>query len=573
MPKRVLGLDVGSHAIKATIVEGGMRAYRVVEYAEIAVPRESPAPETPARETPETISPAAEREAPGVAAPPAVDHVAALVRRLLAGNDLRFDEAVVALPSEIEIDRVVRLPFAQRKKIEMVLADEMDDLTVFDVEGRLLRYQLLDSRTDGSTVLACLTHPDAFRAFLASLQDGGVDPAVVDVRANALAALAVSENFPDAPPVAVVDIGARRTVVAVVAGGRLAGLRTFAFGGERITEALAEARGVPRDEAERLKIESGRVAGNEPEESESGDGNAPAITRAITGALGSLVAGLLQTFHAIDADAGVSPSRIALGGGTAALRGLAPFLEAALGVPVVPLAPLDSGIDRTIAAGAAQQARMAVSLGLALRQFTARRADRLNLRGGEFAFHGGGGAGLLRSKVRELAIMGGVLVLLLAVQAILGYSTYAGQAARIDAQLREVYAKSFPGQPAVQPLKQFEGNVARLQTKAALLSGLGDGSLTALGILRELSARIPATVKVDLSRLEIGPEAVRLEGLTDDFNSVDQIESALGQVPGFLAVQKDQAAKAGGEKIKFKFTISLTETKGAAPSAASGGGR
>ena len=342
-----------------------------------------------------------------------------------------------------------------------------------------------------------------------------------------------------------IDVGARRTVVAVVAEGRIQGVRTFSFGGERITEALAADLGISLEDAERVKLESGRA----PADDEAAPDD---VVASIGRALAPLASGLRQTFHAILAESGVAPERIALCGGTANLPGIDGWIGGKFEIPATRLAPLDEGIERSIAAGAAQQARMAVSLGLALRPFSGRRQDRLNLRSGEFA-HRGGGVEQLRSRVRQLAVMGGVLLVLMAVQAYLGYSTYAGQARQIDQQLRQIYAKVFPSQPAVQPVKQFGDNLARMQQKAALLSGLGDGSLTALGILREVSQKIPTTV-------------------TDGFNAVDAMEAALKQVPAFRSIKKDQATKVAGEKIKFKFTIALTETK-PGPGAPAGGPR
>jgi general secretion pathway protein L len=58
-----------------------------------------------------------------------------------------------------------------------------------------------------------------------------------------------------------------------------------------------------------------------------------------------------------------------------------------------------------------------------------------------------------------------------------------------------------------------------------------------LGLLADISARIPETVVVRVSRLSIDRESVLIKGTTETFNSVDAIKNALAASSRYKAVQ------------------------------------
>ncbi len=159
--------------------------------------------------------------------------------------------------------------------------------------------------------------------------------------------------------VALVEIGADITNVAVFAGGMLLGLHAVPMGSGAITDAIASSFGIRRSQAERLKCVAGSAVSSPSDHrelipvsppGEGSDGAAPAgplargaddknrIVRA------ELVAVVTQQLSVLTGEIGkalktigFSGSRagqVVLTGGGAELAGMADFMQGALGQPV-----------------------------------------------------------------------------------------------------------------------------------------------------------------------------------------------------------------------------------------------
>jgi len=163
--------------------------------------------------------------------------------------------------------------------------------------------------------------------------------------------------------VALVEIGADITNVAVFAGGMLLGLHAVSMGSGSITDAIASSFGIRRSQAERLKCVAGSaiaspsdhrelipVSGPGEAGGESGDGAAPAaplargaddknrIVRAelvavVTQQLGELTGEIGKALKTMGF-AGSRAGQVVLTGGGAELAGMADFMQGALGQPV-----------------------------------------------------------------------------------------------------------------------------------------------------------------------------------------------------------------------------------------------
>lgn len=162
--------------------------------------------------------------------------------------------------------------------------------------------------------------------------------------------------------VALVEIGADVTNVAVFAGGMLLGLRAVPIGSADITDAIASSFGIRRSQAERLKCVAGSAVASPADHrelipvngpGEAGDGpagDAPAgplargaddknrIVRAeLVGVVTQHLAILTGEIGKALKDMGFSGTRagqVVLTGGGAELAGMADFVQGALGMPV-----------------------------------------------------------------------------------------------------------------------------------------------------------------------------------------------------------------------------------------------
>ncbi|MBU7579574.1 MAG: cell division protein FtsA [Porphyrobacter sp.] len=159
--------------------------------------------------------------------------------------------------------------------------------------------------------------------------------------------------------VALVEIGADITNVAVFAGGMLLGLHAVPMGSGSITDAIASSFGIRRSQAERLKCVAGSAIASPADHRElipvsgpgdSGENGATTgplargaddknrIVRAelvavVTQQLGELTGEVGKALKAMGF-AGPRAGQVVLTGGGAELAGMADFMQGALGQPV-----------------------------------------------------------------------------------------------------------------------------------------------------------------------------------------------------------------------------------------------
>jgi len=158
--------------------------------------------------------------------------------------------------------------------------------------------------------------------------------------------------------VALVEIGADVTNVAVFAGGMLLGLRAVPMGSGDVTDAIASAFGIRRSQAERLKCVSGSAIASPSDHRELIPVNAPsdAPDGAMAGPLArgaddknrivraELVAVVTQHLAILTGEigkglkelgfSGTRAGQVVLTGGGAELAGMAEFMQGALGMAV-----------------------------------------------------------------------------------------------------------------------------------------------------------------------------------------------------------------------------------------------
>jgi len=79
-----------------------------------------------------------------------------------------------------------------------------------------------------------------------------------------------------------------------------------------------------------------------------------------------------------------------------------------------------------------------------------------------------------------------------------------------------------------------------------------------VGILNELSRRIPGGIDVQFTRMVIGDDSVVIAGDTDTFNSVDTMKNRLETAKIFetvtiVSTNKDKA----GNRIRFRLKLKI----------------
>lgn len=145
----------------------------------------------------------------------------------------------------------------------------------------------------------------------------------------------------------------------------------------------------------------------------------------------------------------------------------------------------------------------------------------------------------------------------------LWYNTTAlkKQQEALVAEIHGVFKETLPEvSRIVDPLQQLQVAI----NKTRLTSTEGEGATlpyTALNILHEVSTRIPSSLDVRLTRLIYESKGLRLMGITDTFNTVDNLKKNLEQSPYFTAATISSAnLNPKDSNIRFELKVEFGGT-------------
>jgi general secretion pathway protein L len=214
MAQRILGLDLGAHAVKAVVLESTYRGYAVLDAAQAPV-------------------------APGDGA--LLERQAAALGALIAERGWHPDAAVAALPGAAVTSLVVTLPFTDPRRIEQTVGFEVEGQIPFELDQVAWDWQIIGQR-DGKTDLhVAVVRREEVAALLAALAGAGVDPRAVVPAGPAYASLLATGAIepPPGDPSAtgadvVIDVGQERTSICVTVGDALEAARTFPGGAAQL---------------------------------------------------------------------------------------------------------------------------------------------------------------------------------------------------------------------------------------------------------------------------------------------------------------------------------------------------
>ena len=351
MATKIVGLDLGSHSVKLCELVTTLRHFEWVSF-----------------DTEPVFS--AQGDAPAEFL-----EQARAAKRLLDRRGLTGETTVCALPPGLASSVLLELPFSQKKKIEMILPFQLDEVLPFDVEEVIYDYQVVSQREDGSAkVLASYVKEDRFATFMAAIESVGLDPKIVSL--GALSTYNLYDHLVGAEetaPIALLDMGHDHSELALFHDGEPVQLRDINCGGGRLTAALADAFQVEPEAAERGKIAEGFVSppGFDPglmdPEGQTNATRRSLVNEACREGLAPLVRELKRSLAAFERAHGTAITKVYITGGGSQLDGLPGYLGNLLRIPVEPLNPLRVEFNRLAGIDPAQAPYMAKSLALSIR--------------------------------------------------------------------------------------------------------------------------------------------------------------------------------------------------------------
>ncbi|MBN1809863.1 MAG: pilus assembly protein PilM [Planctomycetes bacterium] len=173
-----------------------------------------------------------------------------------------------------------------------------------------------------------------------------------------------------------VDVGAEESHLVIERNGCLYFARTLMTGGRRFTDAVAQATGLDQPQAEKLKLEEGRISTATPDKSANENPTAAEkMNLALMREASSFAASLEASLMYAKTQTGIkdlAADRLVLSGGGAELNGLMEFLERRLKVTTAErFDPLRNLVARDKDIPPEDLRRMAVVLGTAVGQLHA----------------------------------------------------------------------------------------------------------------------------------------------------------------------------------------------------------
>jgi type II secretion system protein L len=210
---RILGLDIGTHAVRGTLVRTAVRRSELLQYLEVPI-EEAHDPQGRA------------------------DALRDSVRSLLDQLGQRSPDGVVAELDGHEASlRIVDLPAGAAKRVGEVLPFELEAVLPFPVEEAVVDYQPIERDSETFRLLATAAPKSKVAARLEQLRDAGADARELAVGAAALEGLTpVLPQLQTGGPHVLVDVGEHTTDVCILREGRCHLARTLSSGMTSVRE-------------------------------------------------------------------------------------------------------------------------------------------------------------------------------------------------------------------------------------------------------------------------------------------------------------------------------------------------
>ncbi len=345
--KTLVGLDIGSSAVKAVELKPAGKGYKVSAFGSELIPADS-------------IVDGAILD--GAA-------VADAIRRLFAERKFQSREVAASLSGNAVIVKKISLPAMTETELAESIYWEAEQYIPFDIQDVNLDYQIVDRGDPGSgrtsmDVLLVAAKKEKIADYTGVIAQAGRTAVVVDVDAFALQnAFEVNYGIEPGETVVLLNAGASTTNINILYGDQSVFTRDLSIGGHAYTEAVQKELNLPFEEAERLQ--RGDTAA---------DAVASADVRAVLRAVSeNVMLEIQKTFDFFKATAASDHlDRIVVSGGASRAEGFMELLAERFEAPVEMLNPF-----RTVAFDARRLAvdsidlvapTAAVAVGLALRK-------------------------------------------------------------------------------------------------------------------------------------------------------------------------------------------------------------
>ena len=344
--KAVVGLDIGSSAVKAVELKPSGKGFRVAAFGSEPVP-------------PDSIVDGAIIDAGAVAD---------AIRRVFEHNKaFKAKDVCASLSGNAVIVKKITLPVMTESELDESIFWEAEQYIPFDIQDVNLDYQILDPGTGPDSrgsmeVLLVAAKKEKIGDYTGVIAQAGRNAVIVDVDAFALQnAFDVNYGLEGGQIVVLLNAGASAININILQGDQSVFTRDISMGGNAYTEAVQKELDLPFESAEQLK-KGIPVDGASFEEAQP-------VLRAVTE---NVLLEIQKTFDFFKATAASEQiDRIMLSGGASRVDGFRDMLQERFNAPVEEFDPFRAIAwdTKKLGGDAVEHASTAaVAVGLALRK-------------------------------------------------------------------------------------------------------------------------------------------------------------------------------------------------------------
>jgi type IV pilus assembly protein PilM len=350
---QLIGLDIGSHAIKLVEIEDGKKGKLLKNFGMIGLPREA-------------IVEGTIKE---------IEIVSSAIKNLFKNLKIKNKNVATSISGYSVIVKKISIAKREESELESTIQEEAEQYIPFDIHDVNLDYEILtaaeanpeesEERSQESglmDVMLVAAKKDVVEDYVSLLQITGLNPVVLDVDAFALQNAFESSNEMNSGCFALVNVGAEELGINVIKNGVSIFTRDSSFGGFQINEGIMSSFEVPYEEAEEIKLGGAKMNGKDR-------GTLEEVVASVVSGWVNEIKRALDFLTTTYPDQNIE--KIFVSGGSCRVPGFHQYLEMQTDIPVVELNPFsnlqinEKLFDPKYLSYMAPQA--AVAVGLALR--------------------------------------------------------------------------------------------------------------------------------------------------------------------------------------------------------------
>ncbi|MFA5029253.1 MAG: type IV pilus assembly protein PilM [Patescibacteria group bacterium] len=171
------------------------------------------------------------------------------------GHGKLSDEVIAVLPESKTFLKVIDIPLVEKEKINDEIKLVLPQHVPLNIEEVYFDWQIIKTEAEKQTLIVGISPQNIIDSYVAILTQAGLIPTALEIEAAAIARAIVPDQ--DQEPKVVIDIGANRTGLFLIEEGFVKFTISLPISGNRLTQLIAEALELDREQAEQAKIVCG----------------------------------------------------------------------------------------------------------------------------------------------------------------------------------------------------------------------------------------------------------------------------------------------------------------------------